>query len=129
MKKFKSLSGEPVRIALLDGHVTYVNSEFEDLDERFHSGAYSSGCVSDDMIKNQAAAAIPVKQAEAILALSNLDDAILAEMKRIVDENDQDALGAHGPNAMKLSKVVGKPVSSHKRDELWHKFQQGEEAK
>lgn len=122
--KFKSKSGSPVRIALLSGHVTIVTGEFQQLNEIFHSEAYSLGCVSEDMIQNKAASAIPLHQAEAIADKATTEDLIIEEFKRIVEENDQSVMTKSGPDARHLTTIVGKRISTSLRNELWYKFQQ-----
>jgi hypothetical protein len=128
MKRFKSRSGKDVRIAQLSGHIAIVGGEYADLHERFHSDAYSQGCVSEDMQKNTVLDSVSPQQVEDLLSKSALDAAILAEFKRIVDENDQDAMTKSGPDARLLSTVVGQRISTQKRNAMWHKFQQAEEA-
>lgn len=51
-KKFRSLSGEAVQVALTNGHVTVVGSEWKPLPEHFHREAYARGCISEDMIND-----------------------------------------------------------------------------
>ena len=128
MKRFKTNDGSKVRIAQLSGHVAWVGASYEELHERFHSDAYSLGCVSEDMQKNTVLDSVSPKQVDELLERSAIDNAIIAEFKRIVDENDQDAMSNSGPDAAKLSKKIGHRISSQKRNGMWHKFQQEQEA-
>lgn len=123
-KKFKSASGEDVRIALLDGHVTIIGAEWRPLHERYHKEAYANGCVSEDMFKNKVADRIPTKVAEQVEASISFDEKILAAIDELVTENRLDAFNKSGqPDARILTDMVGERVMTAKRDQLWYKYQ------
>lgn len=128
MKRFKTNDGSDVRVAQLSGHVAWVGANYAELDDRFHKDAYALGCVSEDMVKNEVLNSVSQKEAESLISKSTLDEDLMAEFKRIVDENDQDAMTAKGPDASKLTKKLGKRISTQKRNAMWYKFQQEQEA-
>lgn len=124
-KNFKTNNGERVRVVLMSGHATWVGPEFAPLHERFHSAAYSAGCVSEDMVRNKAMSSIPTKKAEEIVNKASLDEKILKAIDELVKENNTEAFSKSGiPDARILSTMVGERVTSHKRDELWYKYQE-----
>jgi len=128
MKRFKTNDGSEVRIAQLSGAVTWIGPEYAELEDHFHQDAYALGCVSEDMLKNAVLDSVSPKQVEELLDKSSLDESMMAEFKRIVDENDQDAMSKKGPDATKLSKKLGQRISTQKRNAMWYKFQQEQEA-
>lgn len=130
MKKFKSTTGSPVRIALLSGHTAWVNLEFTELDDRFHAEAYSAQCVSEDMLKSEAMESIPVAQAEAIIHTKSIDDKILDVISEMVDNNELEnfSKSSGAPDARIIASRVGERISSHKRDEIWYRYQEANKA-
>lgn len=127
--RFKSLTNEPVRIALLSGHVTVVDVEFKELHARFHRDAYALGCVSEDMLKGQAAAAMPEKMAEHIVRKATKMQRLAEVIADWVDTNKLDnfSKSTGKPDARLLSDAVGENVSSAERDEVWYKHQEDKE--
>lgn len=125
MKKFKSTTGKPVRLALLSGHVGWVNTEYEELHERFHTAAYSARCVSDDMTKNKALEDVSIAKVDALVEKVELEKAIYSVFDKIVSGEIENALTRSGaPDAQVVSTYIGERLSSQKRNELWYKYQQ-----
>lgn len=123
-KRFKSASGENVRLVLMDGHVTIVGADWRDLHERYHKEAYANGCVSEDMFKNKVADRIPTKVAEQVESVISFDEKILEAIDTLVTENRTDAFNKSGqPDARILTDMVGERVMTAKRDQLWYKYQ------
>ena len=120
-KKFRSRTGNDVRVALTTGHVAIVGSEWRDLAENFHSAAYSAGCISEDMVVNES---LKEKQAEG--TLDKLEEAAKFEaevrfaIEKAIKDNNLDAFTKNnGPKAGFLKEVLGKPVPSHIRSKVW----------
>jgi len=122
MKKFRSKSGTTVRLALLDGHVTLVGSEWQDLHERFHSAAYSAGCVSDDMVVSEERERNP-KVYSNLEARAMKKDKIKERIARWIEDNRIDNFNKQGkPDAAKLKAALGETVSNSERDEAWYEM-------
>lgn len=45
---FRSHTGQPIRLALLSGHVTIVGPEWRELSQIFHQAAFQAGCERSD---------------------------------------------------------------------------------
>lgn len=125
-KKFKSIAGQPVRIALLDGHVAWVAEEWTDLHPRFHSAAYAAGCVSQDMYRNsqlsESDARIANTMQNVMLQKKEVEDAI----RKLVEDNDLEAFDKKNgkPKSTVLSEMVGFRVTNTVRDEVWYYVQE-----
>jgi len=49
-KKFKSVDGEPKRIALTTGHVYLIGNKWTDIPELAWRLAYAEGCISEEFV-------------------------------------------------------------------------------
>lgn len=125
-KKFKSIAGQPVRIALLDGHVAWVEEEWTDLHPRFHSAAYAAGCVSQDMYRNsqlsESDARIANTMQNVMLQKKEVENAI----RKLVEDNNLEAFDKKNnkPKSTILSEMVGFRVTNTVRDEVWYYVQE-----
>ncbi|MCP5414363.1 MAG: hypothetical protein H6961_07120 [Chromatiaceae bacterium] len=125
-KKFKSIAGQPIRIALLDGHVTWVAEDWTELHPRFHSAAYSSGCVSQDMYRNsqlsESDARVANTMQNVMLQKKEVEDAI----RKLIDENNLEAFDNKNgkPKSNTLTEMVGFRVTNAMRDEVWYFVQE-----
>lgn len=125
-KKFKSITGSRVRIALLDGHVAWIEEEWTDLHPRFHSEAYAAGCVSEDMYRNSklsdADARVANTMQNVALQKKDVEDAI----RKLVEDNELDAFDRKNgkPKSTVLSEMVGFRVTNPVRDEVWYRVQE-----
>lgn len=125
-KNFKSITGDRVRIALLDGHVTWVEEGWTSLHPRFHSAAYAAGCVSEDMYRNSklsdADARVANTMQNVALQKNEIEDAI----RKLVAENDLDSFDKKNgrPKSTVLSEMVGFRVTNPVRDEVWYRVQE-----
>lgn len=123
-KRFKSPTGQNIRIVLMSGHATIVGSEWRELDERYHSAAYSLGCVSEDMYKNKVADKIPMHVAKQIDEAESLEQRVYEAIDKMVKENDLESFTKSGvPDAFKLTNDLGERVSVGVRDKVWYKYQ------
>lgn len=125
MKRFKSTSGNQVRIALLSGHVALVETTWTELHQRFWTDAYSQGCISEDMVKNTSTSDVDPKVLNTLnniaLQKSEISDAI----RKLVRDNVLESFDTNGkPKATKLTSMVGFRVTNSLRDEVWYKVQQ-----
>lgn len=125
MKKFKSTTGQEVYVALTTGHCTIIGTDWTDLHERFHTAAYSQGCISDDMIKNTSGNALDPSVVNMLnnvaLQKNEVEDAI----RKLVKENDLEAFDSKGkPKCPKLTDMVGFRVTNAVRDEVWYRIQE-----
>ena len=119
-KKFRSRTGEAVRLALLSGHVAIVGSEWEDLHERFFEMAYSRGCISEDMIANQAIQQVDIKVLDQLQSKQDLKDRIKTALEKAIKENNLDAFNNKGnPKQGYLKAEINEPVPNHIKDEVW----------
>lgn len=123
--KFKSTTGSPVRVALLSGHVAWIGTEYEELDERFHAEAYSAKCISEDMVKNKALENVSIAKVDALVEKVDLNKAVYAVFDKIVSGEIPDAMTKSGaPDAAVVSTHIGERITSQQRNEYWYKYQQ-----
>lgn len=125
MKRFKSTTGKPVRISTTEGHVTWVETSWTDLHQRFHSQAYANGCISEDMIKNNSVNEVDPRVVNLLnnvaLQKNEVEDAI----KKLLADNQLDAFDSKGkPKSTILSEMVGFRVTNPVRDEVWYRIQE-----
>ena len=125
MKKFKSTTGQPVRVALIDGHVAIIGTEWTDLHERFHSQAYANMCISEDMIKNAALDGLDPATVNVINNVALQKNEVEAAIRKLIEENQLDAFDSkYGkPKSNILTDMVGFRVTNAVRDEVWYKVQ------
>ena len=128
MKRFKSTTGQPVRIALTTGHVAVIPTQWMDLHERFHSQAYANGCISEDMIKNTASDHIDPKIVNVMNNVALQKNEVADAIRTLVRANDLEAFDSKGkPKSNILTDMVGFRVTNAVRDEVWYKVQQDSE--
>ena len=125
MKRFKSTTGKPVRVFGGEGHITIVPTSWKELHERFHSQAYASGCISEDMIKNESMSDVDPKVVRVMNNIALQKNEIEDAMRELVKKNDLKAFGANGkPKSTNLTEMVGFRVTNPVRDEVWARFQE-----
>lgn len=125
MKRFKSTSGTPIRIALLSGHVAWVQTEWTDLQERFWSEAYSLGCISEDMIKNTSMSQVDHRVLNTLNNIALQKNEVEDAIRRLVKENKLDDFDKNGkPKSSVLTTMVGFRVTNSMRDEVWYRVQE-----
>lgn len=128
MKRFKSTTGQPVRIALTDGHVIVINTDWMDVHQRFHSQAYANGCISEDMVKNTASSQIDPKVVNVMNNIALQKNEVADAIRQLVRDNDLESFDSRGkPRSDILTKMVGFRVTNAVRDEVWYKVQQESE--
>lgn len=128
MKRFKSTTGEPVRIAMIDGHVTIVGTDWTDIHERFHTQAYAGGCISEDMIKNSAVNDIDPSVVNVMNNVALQKNEVADAIRKLVRDNDLEAFDSKGkPKSTVISTMVGFRVTNAMRDEVWYKVQEDSE--
>lgn len=124
IKRFKSMSGEEVRIARIDGHVAIIGTEWTDLHPRFHSDAYAAGCISEDMIRN-APTDVDPKVVNTLNNIALQKNEVESAIIQLVKDNDLEAFDTKGkPKSSILTKMVNFRVTNAMRDEIWYKVQE-----
>lgn len=127
MKRFKATGTNPVRLATLDGHVSWVGTEWTDLHERHHSEAYSAGCISEDMIKNTASKGIDPSVVNTMNNIALQKNEVETAIRKLVEDNDLESFDSKGkPKSTVLSQMVGFRVTNSIRDEVWHRVQEND---
>jgi hypothetical protein len=125
LKKFKTQGVEDVRLASIDGHVTFVTPEWKELHPRFHSQAYSMGCISDDMVRNTALEGMDTSVVNTLNNVALQKNEVETAIKRLVADNNLDAFDSKGkPKSTILTEMVGFRVTNPVRDEVWYKVQE-----
>lgn len=127
MKKFKSATGKPVRISLVEGGHTIVipHDTWREVPAVFHDQAYANRCISDDMGALLADAAPAVGDPDAAIKTPAPDERaelIKAEMRRLVAEHAGDSemfTNVGAPDANILSGNLDIPISAAERNVLW----------
>lgn len=124
-KRFKSTTGEEVRIAQTSGHVTTIGVDWTDVHPRFHSDAYASACISEDMVKSSAIKDMDPKVVNTLNNVALQKNEVTDAIKKLVRDNDLDSFDAKGkPKSTVISTMVGFRVTNATRDEVWYKVQQ-----
>jgi len=125
MKRFKSTTGEDVRIALLSGHVFLVGSEWKDLPEFAWSDAYAQRCISEDMITGNGSVGVTTevmaKMDHIALAKEEIKGAILEAME---EGNESFFNKMNGvPKVSAISEKLGKKANQQYVREVWYRIQ------
>lgn len=114
---FRATTGEPVRIALTTGHITFVETEWTLLNRRFWSHAFAMGCETKD----------GKGRTENLdgMTLDQRKEAILAMMQTFEESEDKAGLfNAKGiPDSARLTDRLGFPVGDDEVVVLWDEFQ------
>jgi predicted component of type VI protein secretion system len=102
--KFRS-TGNPIRVALLTGHITWINEEWTELEPRFHQAALAAGAISESFPQEDAP-----KPDEPIDV--SMTDALKAAMLKMLDRIGQPGSEAdftlHGwPSTPVVNKLAG----------------------
>lgn len=124
-KRFKSMSGEDVRIARVDGHVTVITTEWTDIHPRFFSEAYAAGCISEDMVKAGSSNSLDPRVVNTMNNVALQKNEVESAIMKLVKENDLDSFDTNGkPKSQVLTKMVNFRVTNAMRDEVWYKVQE-----
>lgn len=124
-KRFKSMTGEEVRIARIDGHVTLIGTEWTDVHPRFHTDAYAAGCISEDMVKSSATSDVDPKVVNTLNNIALQKNEVESAIIKLVKNNDLESFDSKGkPKATVLTQMVGFRVTNAVRDEVWYKVQE-----
>lgn len=125
--KFVSTTGEPVHLALLNGHTASVGTQPTPLHPRFHREAVIKGCLPEGF--DRALAVGDENNFEA-----TRDEVILKHIAAMVDEATADPTqqntlftGDGRPDATILSQRCGFQVRAQERDLAWEKYSGGDE--
>lgn len=121
IKRFRSRTGEDVRVALTNGHVAIITSEWSPVVEILWEAAYAAGCVSEDMDVHKELDRVKdtgmFSEIERIATLKGkVKDAI---MKAIKEDNIKAFTANSGPTAKYLREAVGEKVPTHIKNEVW----------
>lgn len=118
----KSVSEEPVIVSLTTGHAICISAEGREVPPAFVADALKTGQVVT-VERTQPAAVVLAS------AVSDADDiakleAIKTAIKAALEADDKSLFTAAGlPDARKLDKMVGAPVSAAERDAAWSALQ------
>ncbi len=99
-----------VRLALTSGHVTHVGTEWQPLDERFHTEALLNGCQIDEGIVDTGKKVANKASPE---GFTNTDDTsvIRSALQRMIVRNKQgDFTASDLPNLKVLAHEAGIPI-------------------
>lgn len=123
-KRFKSTTGEEVRIAQTSGHITIIGTDWTDVHPRFHSDAYAAACISEDMVKSSAVEGVDPSVVNKLNNIALQKNEVETAIKKLVKDNELDAFDSKGkPKSNVLTSMVGFRVSNAIRDEVWYKVQ------
>ena len=122
--RYRSRTGDPVRIALLSGHVAVVTGEWRELPDQFRDAAYASGCISDDMeVNKEVTKAVEAGALETLSQDAELKSKVRSAIQKALDEDNYKAFTVkNGPTHKYLTDEVGEKVPSHIKDAVWGEF-------
>ncbi len=125
----KSITGEPVHVGLISGHSIVITPEGRDVPPLLIGEVLKSGKVAtvervhvgqDGAPSADALALIGAQQTAQGEKNARIKDAI----KNALDAGDETFMSEKGiPDARKLDKLVGEPVSAAERDRAWAELQ------
>jgi hypothetical protein len=140
-KKFRSISGVPVRVALTTGHTAIIPAtEWKSLHPMFHADAYSRGCISEDQMDNLKDAIADVDKKgmngdfgednkpriDAPMDISERFQPIVQGCKELIAMNNPDKFTGQGnPRIDALSEICGFEVTSEERTQAWAEASKG----
>lgn len=118
----KSITGKPVHVALISGHSILIPPEGREVPPELVSDVLKSGHVA---AVERAKTAQATDEAQAVDgAQDGKLERIKAAIKAALDAGDESFLTDKGiPDARKLEKLVGEPVSAAERDAAWKALQ------
>lgn len=121
VKKFRSASGQNLRIESTTGHCFTIGKQWKALPESLHALAYKNGCISDDMDAFK-----EMEGNEVSFALANAKvaekDALIQVIEDLIEAGDPKSFLKSGKvDATAMTQAYGKTVSAQKRDEMWDK--------
>lgn len=121
-KKFRTLPGRgAVRIALTNGHETYVTEELEPLAPQFHKAALVEGCISEEMLselKNMSAANELTDKKPRLTIIAEV-------MANMLDSGEESLFDESGkPYVTMLSDQCGFKVTAKERDAVFERLSQ-----
>lgn len=128
MKKFKVTGADPIRVVAEGGYITWVTTEWSPLHQRFHTDAYSKGCISEDMVKNTSQAEVDPSVINVLNNIALQKNEVETAIKKMVEKgNPDDFQQTTGkPKTTVITKLVGFRVTNSVRDEVWHKYQENQ---
>lgn len=120
-KRFRSRNGEDIRVALTNGHVAVITSEWSPVIPLLWEAAYASGCVSEDMEVHKELDRVKesgmLDEVEKLAALKGkVKDAIVTAIK---DNNIKAFTKNNGPTAKYLTEAVGEKIPTHIKNAVW----------
>lgn len=120
--KFRSPTGNLIRVALTSGHVTIIGEEWRELDPMFHREALAQGAQVDKTeIRNAPAPPIAASESGAAKVQdteTEIHKAIVTMLER--DDDGDFVKGSGNPNLKAVEKLVGFRVE---RDTVYNIFQ------
>lgn len=124
-KRFKSMTGEEVRLAQVTGHITIIGTEWTDVHPRFFSDAYSAGCISEDMVKSAASDSLDPRVVNTMNNVALQKNEVESAIIKLVKENNLESFDMKGkPKSQVLTQMVNFRVSNAMRDEVWYRVQE-----
>jgi len=117
-KKFRSISGKDVQVALLSGHVAMVGVEWRPLPALFHQEAYARGCISDDMLSGiKGPDSMSGGSGNTALSDEERKQKIESVIKSLVDANNPESFTSTGlPRADVVNKECGFTTTAEERN-------------
>lgn len=118
----KAITSEPVIVSLTTGHAIAIPAEGREVPAAFVADALKTGQVVSVERTVPAAVALTAAASEAD-SLAKIE-AIKTAIKAALEADDKSLFTAAGlPDARKLDKMVGAPVSAAERDAAWAALQ------
>ena len=135
--KFRSRDGEMKRLALLDGRVWLIGTEWKEIPDDVHQDAYAIGCVSEDMVRSAQDMTLPPAAPVAVdpapvavdpapvapapvAPVADRNVAVLAHMREMVASGATGTMTAKGlPNKKFLFEKCGFTPSTKEFDKAW----------
>lgn len=125
--RFRTRNGESVRVVSLEssGHITYVHGEWGELGPLFHSAAYATGCVSEDMEVNTELKRVSESvNMDHIGKTADIKSRTRTAIQNAIDGNNLEAFSTQGnPKVNYIKKEVGEKVPNHIISEVWSDMQ------
>ena len=127
-KKFKSSTGDIIRVALTTGDVWLLDNDWQRIPEFGWSECYAAGCVSEDMFTNKAMSDVPESVARTLASVARRKEMVRNVLKGWMDSNEVDKFSTKGlPKVPEVNKELNFTADRSEILEVWYKLQEENE--
>jgi len=121
MHRYRSSTGDEIRVVTTTGHVAIVGDEWRELPAIYHQAAVQAGCEVDTPTK----AATPTRVLSNGNDAKNIDELIERALKTMLEREVADDFTSAGePNLNVVSKLAGMKVKREQVTAIYHRLKE-----